>query len=59
MTVPLPQQAYPHANDVRNYYQRALLELSQLPGVVSVGGANDLPLNGNELDAVEVEGQNK
>ena len=59
MTVALPQQAYPQASDVRNYYQRALLELSQLPGVVSVGGANDLPLNGNELDAVEVEGQNK
>ena len=58
MTVPLPKQAYPHANDVRNYYQRALLELSQLPGVVSVGVANDLPLNGNELDAVEIEGRN-
>lgn len=59
LTVPLPQQAYPKANDVRNYYQRALLEFSQLSGVVSVGGANDLPLSGNELDAVEVEGQNK
>lgn len=59
MTVPLPQQAYPNANDVRNYYQRALLELSRLPGVVSVGAANDLPLAGNELDAVEVEGHNK
>lgn len=59
MTVPLPQQAYPNANDVRNYYQRTLLELSQIPGVVSVGAANDVPLNGNELDAVELEGQQK
>lgn len=59
MTVPLPAQAYPHANDVRNYYQRALSDLSQIPGIVSVGAANDLPLNGNELDAVEIEGENK
>lgn len=59
MTVPLPQQAYPSANDVRNYYQRALLELSQIPGVASVGAANDIPLNGNELDAVEIEGENQ
>ena len=59
MTVPLPQQAYPDANNVRNYYERALLELSQIPGVLSVGAANDVPLNGNELDAVEVEGQSK
>ena len=58
MTLPLPQQAYPSANDVRNYYQRALMELSQIPGVLSVGAANDLPLNGNELDAVQIEGEN-
>jgi putative ABC transport system permease protein len=59
MTIPLPAQAYPHANDVRNYYQHALSDLSQIPGIVSVGAANDLPLNGNELDAVEIEGENK
>lgn len=57
MTVPLPQKAYPNADDVRNYYKRALLELSEIPGVMSVGAANDLPLNGNELDAIQVEGQ--
>lgn len=58
LTVPLPQQAYPHADDVRNYYERALLEISQIPGVVSVAASNDVPLNGNELDALQVEGRN-
>jgi len=59
MTVPLPAQAYPSANSVRNYYQRAILQVSQIPGVISAAAANDLPLNGNELDAVQIEAQQK
>jgi len=59
MTVPLPTEAYPHADDVRNYYQRAIQQLSEIPGVISAAGSNDLPLNGNELDAIRVEGDQK
>jgi predicted permease len=59
MSVPLPAQAYPHATEVRTYYQQAIEQISQLPGVISAAAANDLPLNGTELDAVEVEGRDK
>jgi putative ABC transport system permease protein len=59
MSVSLPTQAYPHAQDVRNYYQEAILQISQVPGVVSAAAANDLPFNGNEMEAIEVEGQDK
>jgi putative ABC transport system permease protein len=59
MTVPLPAQAYPSADSVRNYYQQAILQVSQTPGVISAAAANDLPLNGNELDAVQIEAQEK
>jgi putative ABC transport system permease protein len=59
MSVPLPAQAYPHATEVRSYYEQAIAQISQLPGVVSAAAANDLPLNGDELDAIEVEGQDK
>lgn len=59
MSVSLPTQAYPHTRDVRNYFQEAILEISQVPGVISAAAANDLPFNGNETDAIEVEGQDK
>ena len=59
MTVALPKEAYPDANAVRNYYQQAILQLSEIPGVASAAGSNDLPLNGNELDAIRVEGDDK
>ena len=57
MTIPLPAQAYPRADQVRNYYQQAILQVSEIPGVISAAAANDLPLHGNELDAVQVEDQ--
>jgi putative ABC transport system permease protein len=59
MSVSLPTQAYPHTKQVRNYFQEAILRISQVPGVISAAAANDLPFNGNELDAIEVEGQDK
>ena len=57
MSVSLPTQAYPHAKEVRNYFQGAILRISQVPGVISAAAANDLPFNGNETYAIEVEGQ--
>lgn len=59
MAVPLPAEAYPRADQVRNYYQQAIQQIAEIPGVISAAAANDLPLNGNELDAVQVEGQEK
>jgi len=59
MEVALPDQAYPQANDVRNYYQRAIQQLTEIPGVISAAASNDLPLNGDEMDAVRVEGDEK
>jgi len=59
MSVSLPAQAYPHAAEIRNYYQRAIAQLAQVPGITSVAAASDLPLNGAELNAIEVEGQSK
>jgi putative ABC transport system permease protein len=59
MSVSLPTQAYPHVEEIRNYYQGAILQISRVPGVISAAAANDLPFNGNEMDAIEVEGQDK
>ena len=57
MNVPLPNQAYPKAAQVREFYQQALQQASALPGVKSGGISTDLPFNGNETDAVQVEGK--
>jgi predicted permease len=57
LSVSLPAQAYPHASDVRNYYQRGLAELAGLPGVASVAASSDLPLNGNDIGALLIEGR--
>lgn len=57
LNVPLPNQAYPNAAQVREFYQQALQQTSALPGVKSAGISTDLPFNGNETDAVQVEGK--
>ncbi len=57
MQAPLPGPSYPTADDVRVFYQRALNQIAQVPGVISAGFSNDLPLNGNELDAIAIEGR--
>ena len=57
MNVPLPTRAYPNAAPVREFYQQALQRISALPGVKSDGASTDLPLHGNESDAVQVEGK--
>ena len=56
MSVPLPAKAYSHAAQIRELYRQALERISALPGVESAGASNDLPLNGTETDAVQVEG---
>jgi putative ABC transport system permease protein len=58
MTVPLPGQAYPHAQDLRDYYQQAVSELSGLPGVVSASASTAVPLTaGGDIAALGVEGR--
>ena len=57
MTIPLPFQAYSHADQIRNFFKDALQKTSALPGVTSVGASTDLPLNAEEHDAVQIEGQ--
>jgi putative ABC transport system permease protein len=60
MTVPLPGQAYPHAQDLRNYYQQAVSELSGLPGVVSASASTAVPLAaGGDIAALSVEGRSE
>jgi predicted permease len=57
MSVPLPVQAYLHAAEIRNYYQQAIARLAEQPGVVSVAAATDLPLKGNDLEAIAIDNQ--
>ena len=57
MNVSLPAKAYPKAAAVRDFYEQALQRVSALPGVKSGGISTDLPLNGNEHDALQVEGK--
>jgi putative ABC transport system permease protein len=42
------QSTYKTDAEVSQYHRRALEELSRIPGVVSAGGANHLPLGNNE-----------
>ncbi len=55
MTVPLPLSAYPHASQIRGFFEELLNRTSSLPGVNSVGLSTDLPLDAQERDAVEIE----
>ena len=58
MTIPLPRQAYPQANQITNFYQELLRRTAALPGVTSVGASTDLPLKGNSHNAVmKIEGR--
>ncbi|HEX6158973.1 MAG TPA: ABC transporter permease [Thermoanaerobaculia bacterium] len=48
MDVPIRSAVFPGDDGVVQYYRRALEELRAIPGVTSVGGANYLPLGGDE-----------
>lgn len=56
MNVSLPKQAYPHIAEIRIYHQRAVEQLSQMPGVISAAASTDLPLHGFFRSAVLIEG---
>ena len=53
--IPLPAQAYPRGAQVREFYETAIAQVNALPGVVSSGVSNDVPLHANESDAIELE----
>jgi putative ABC transport system permease protein len=57
MTVPLPLSAYPHAPQIRGFFEELLSRASSLPGTTAVGLSTDLPLDAQERDAAEVEGR--
>ena len=56
MSIPLPAQAYPKAAQIRSFYEQAIAKTMQLPGVISAGVTNDLPLDSIETDSMTVEG---
>ncbi len=57
MSVPLPFEGYSKAAQVREFYQQSIERIASLPGVRSVAGSNDLPLESFENEALQVEGR--
>jgi len=55
--VPLPLHAYPHASDVRVFFEEMLRRAAALSQAKSVGASTDLPLDAQEHDAVIIEGR--
>jgi len=59
VSLPIPDGRISTADEDRfvNFFDRALLRLSALPGVTAVGASNVIPLDGNGTDRlIEVEG---
>jgi putative ABC transport system permease protein len=57
MEVPLPDEAYPKAAAIRTFYQQLAQRASNLPGVRSAALTTDLPLEGEALAGMNVEGR--
>lgn len=57
MSVPLPDQAYPKATQIRQFYQQVASRVGDLPAVRSVGIVNDLPFRGVATVAMKIEGR--
>jgi putative ABC transport system permease protein len=57
LTVPLPHEAYSHADQIRNFFKQMLSRTRALPGVNSAGTSTDLPLYSEEHDGVQIEGR--
>src|SRR5262249_8093955 len=50
--ISLPSAKYAQSSRVRGFYRRLLQDLGSLPGVVSVGAAEKVPLNGQSPHAL-------
>jgi len=57
MSVPLTFEGYSKAGQVRAFYQQAIERIAHLPGVKSVAGSNDLPLESSDNEMLQVEGR--
>lgn len=57
MNIPLARQAYPNGMQIEEFYQQLFNQVSNLPGVQSVGLSSDLPLNATEIVSITVEGR--
>ncbi len=55
--VPLPLRAYPHASQVRGFFEEMIRRSAALPQVQSAGASTDLPLDAIEHDAIIIEGR--
>jgi putative ABC transport system permease protein len=55
--VSLPDSRYPKEPEQRAFYRNLIDRLQALPGVVSVGAASELPLQGSNNGTVVIEGQ--
>jgi putative ABC transport system permease protein len=55
--VPLPLRAYPHASEVRGFFEEMIRRSAALPRVQSAGASTDLPLDAIEHDAIIIEGR--
>lgn len=56
INLPLPSEAYPHAVQVRQFYEQLLDRVRGLPGVKSASLASDLPLQSRGAIAIQIEG---
>ena len=58
MTVMLPAAQYPKADDQHRFYHALVDKLSDIPGVVAVGGSADIPFAGSSANGdFQYEGQ--
>jgi hypothetical protein len=57
MSVPLSFEGYSKAAQIRQFYQQAIERIASLPGLKSVAGSNDLPLESEDHEILQVEGR--
>ena len=57
LTIPLPQQAYPHGAQVYDFYRQVFERAAALPGVQNAALSSDLPLNAREMVSFSIEGR--
>lgn len=57
LMIPLPRQAYPHGEQIQNFYRQVFEYASALPGVQNAALSSDLPLNAREMVSFSIEGR--